>query len=289
MALILSDIIDSPLELIASGPTIPVDLINVQRDVLSIIDKYLLRTYLPCAILTSLEASLPQRPPIVPMDIQNILIGDNTVAALAAKQHAESIGYNTLLLSTSIAGESRMVGGMFAQLAVELVLKVLKAGDPKADVPVQSLQLLEDARRYNSELDIFLTSCVLPVCIIGAGETTVTLKGSGKGGRNQELVLGFALELQKLVPYQSQFMKGAIENVVFCSLGTDGQDGPTNAAGALVVGTDVMKWDRSEIQRALENNDSYNFLEGHKECLIKTGLTGTNVMDIQILTIEKFM
>ena len=282
MALILSDIIDSPLHLIASGPTVAVKCDNLQSDVLSIIEKYKLRDKLSSSVLTFLHKPYPQLPACT-TDVQNILVGDNKIAALAASHQAKLLGYNTLILSCGIVGEARTVGSMYAALAFQLLVKSLACDGCMNSDPSVS-QLLEDAMNYNSELAPFLSNVLLPVCIIGAGETTVTLKGSGKGGRNQELVLGFSAKLHKLL-HQCQPQNPAWTSVHFCSLGTDGQDGPTDVAGAHVSGVNAMKWNYQDIQTALENNDSYHFFERYKECFINTGLTGTNVMDIQVLLV----
>lgn len=127
-----------------------------------------------------------------------------------------------------------------------------------------------------------------PVCVICGGETTVLVKGNGRGGRNQEMALAFALKIEKLLNESANNSFSGM-HIEFLSAGTDGQDGPTNAAGAIVnkdfsslVSTDVNP------EEFLENNDSYTlFTMLHEgKCLVKTGLTGTNVMDVQLLVVN---
>jgi glycerate-2-kinase len=111
-----------------------------------------------------------------------------------------------------------------------------------------------------------------PACIIAGGETTVTVKGSGKGGRNQEMALSVADKLQDTAGW------------VFLSGGTDGVDGPTDAAGGVVDGMSVARAAEAGVgaSECLQNNDAYRFLDASGDLII-TGPTGTNVMDIAVL------
>jgi glycerate-2-kinase len=111
--------------------------------------------------------------------------------------------------------------------------------------------------------------------LISGGETTVIVKGSGKGGRNTELALSFAMEIE------------GVDGITFLSAGTDGTDGPTDAAGAIVDGQTITKAKSLGLdpQVYLDNNDSYNFFK-ETDSLIITGPTGTNVMDIQVVVVE---
>jgi len=117
-----------------------------------------------------------------------------------------------------------------------------------------------------------------PALLITGGETTVTIRGRGMGGRNQEIALAFALDLYKSCPDP--------KNIFFLSAGTDGTDGPTDAAGAFVTPDliEIMKGHELEALDHLDNNDAYHFFEA-RDLLFKTGPTKTNVCDIQLLIV----
>jgi len=172
-----------------------------------------------------------------------LVVGDNRLAVEAARAKAISLGYNTLVLSTQIEGEAREVARVYAALAKE----VLSSGNPVGS----------------------------PACFIGGGETTVTVKGEGKGGRNQELVLAAAVQIDGL------------RDVVILSGGTDGTDGPTDAAGAVADGQTVRRAKQMGLSASdcLRENDSYQFFRALGD-LLMTGPTGTNVMDIQIVLVR---
>ena len=174
--------------------------------------------------------------------VQNLIVGSNEQAIHAAYRQAKELGYRTMVLSTRIEGETREVAGVHAAIAKE----ILATGRPvKA-----------------------------PACVLSGGETTVTIRGSGKGGRNQEFVLAAAIALE-----------GAGE-VTVLSVGTDGSDGPTDAAGAIADGSAVGKARELGMDAAdyLARNDSYHFFE-KIEGLVKTGPTGTNVMDVRVVLV----
>ena len=175
---------------------------------------------------------------------QNLIVGGNRLAMDAAAHKAKELGYHTLVLSSCVDGEAREVAGMHAAIVKE----ILAAGRP--------------VRR--------------PACVLSGGETTVTVRGTGLGGRNQEFVLAAAIALDGQQPA-----------TVF-SAGTDGLDGPTDAAGAIadertIARAREMNLDAREF---LENNDSYHFFE-RLDALVKTGPTGTNVMDVRILLVPE--
>ncbi len=176
--------------------------------------------------------------------VQNIIVGSNEQAIDAAARKAKALGYRTLVLSTMIEGETRDVAGVHAAIAKE----ILATGRPLR----------------------------APACVLSGGETTVTIRGSGMGGRNQEFVLAAAIALEGSGP------------VTVLSAGTDGTDGPTDAAGAIGDSSTVVRgrelgMDAGEF---LANNDSYHFFE-KIEGLVKTGPTGTNVMDVRVVLVER--
>jgi len=174
--------------------------------------------------------------------VQNIIVGSNEQAIDAAERQAKALGYRTMVLSTMIEGETREVAGVHAAIAKE----ILATGRPLRP----------------------------PACVLSGGETTVTIRGSGQGGRNQEFVLAAAIALEG--PGQ----------VTVLSAGTDGTDGPTDAAGAIADPTTILRARALSLDPAqyLANNDSYHFFD-QIEGLIKTGPTGTNVMDVRVILV----
>lgn len=249
--LILSDVIGDRIDTIASGIAAPDP--TTYADALSILRKYALDDKLPQAVRDHLvrgaEGKIPETPkaddPVFGHTV-NLIIGNNTLAVDAARRFAERLGYNTRVLSTTLAGEASSAGSYFAQLARDI-------NSGKSDI-------------------------AKPAVIIAAGETTVTLRGKGKGGRNQELTLAFAVELHRICP-------GA-PNIFFLSAGTDGSDGPTDAAGAWVTPAlmEKMKTIAAQAAAHLAQNNAYPFFQD-ADCLFQTGPTYTNVCDIQILIV----
>jgi glycerate 2-kinase len=242
ISLILSDVVGNPLEAIASGPTVPDP--STRSEALFILKKYRLEEQIPASILHSLRSS-PETPkpgdPIF-IDVQNVIVGSNLLAAQAALKQAETEGFHPYLHRIDIQGESR-------QIAFEIATYLRQArltGDP---VPA-------------------------PACIVAGGETTVTVKGTGKGGRNTELALAAVSELADF------------PGVLLITLATDGEDGPTDAAGAIVTGKTLHRAADQGMDPItfLERNDSYSFFTGLGD-LFKPGPTGTNVNDLVFLFI----
>ncbi|MDA0840418.1 MAG: glycerate kinase [Planctomycetota bacterium] len=243
--LILSDVVGDPLDAIASGPTVP-DRTTFQ-DVLDIVSHYGIEEKLPARVSERIRDGVAGRIGDTPKSgdpsfskTQNVIVGNNRQAIQAAATEAESLGYNTLILSSSIEGETDDVARVHAAIAGE----IHESGNP--------------VRR--------------PACILSGGETTVTLKGNGKGGRNQEFALAAAAEISGL------------PDTLILSGGTDGTDGPTDAAGAFADGTTKQRAGDAgmKIEEFLNRNDSYTFFD-HLDDLLKTGPTRTNVMDVRIV------
>jgi hydroxypyruvate reductase len=174
--------------------------------------------------------------------VQNIIVGSNEQAIDAASRQAKALGYRTMVLSTRIEGETRDVASVHAAIAKE----ILASGRPVR----------------------------APACVLSGGETTVAIRGSGMGGRNQEFVLAAAIALDGAGP------------VTVLSAGTDGTDGPTDAAGAIGDSSTVSRARATGLEAGLflANNDSYHFFE-KIDGLIKTGPTGTNVMDVRVVLV----
>ena len=234
-ALILSDVVGDRLELIASGPTIPP--VGRWQSVMAIIKRYHLKDQLPPTVLKALHHP-PQPPLLVSIPPNNILVGNNELAARAALEKASQFGYHTHLLTTTMQGEARSVGeDMAAKLKA-----FAEAGTPR------------------------------PAVWVAGGETTVTLRGNGLGGRNQELALAAVPGL------------AGLDHAALVTLATDGGDGPTSAAGAVVTGETYQRALQLglDIQMALTANDSHSFFSNLGDCL-SPGPTRTNVNDLLFL------
>ncbi|NOZ26178.1 MAG: glycerate kinase [Nitrospirae bacterium] len=240
VSLILSDVIGDRLDVIASGPTAPDE--TTYLDALNVLKRYGLTDKAPRGVLRIIEDGVEGRVPDTPSSdsevftrVDNIIIGSNRIALGAARQEASALGYSAEILTESLSGEAR-------EAARWLCREVLaRAGGKKA-------------------------------CYVSGGETTVTVRGGGLGGRNLEFALAFAMEIE------------GVDGVALLSAGTDGTDGPTDAAGAVVDGETVPRARTLGLspERYLEENDSYNFFKQAGGLLV-TGPTGTNVMDLQIV------
>jgi glycerate 2-kinase len=247
ISLILSDVIGDKLESIASGPTAPDT--STFKGCLDILDRYNIRQRIPAAVLEHLERGAkgeieetPKADDPAFKKTQNVIIGSNIMAVKAAKEKAQELKYHSLIHSSFIEGEAREAARVHAVLAKE----ILNTGSP---VP-------------------------RPACVISGGETTVTIRGKGLGGRNQEFALAAAIGIDGL------------EDVVILSGGTDGTDGPTDAAGAVVDGETVRRAKALGLDAGhyLRENDSYHFFKPLGDLLV-TGPTYTNVMDLQLVIV----
>jgi len=247
ISLILSDVIGDNLDSIASGPTVPDE--STFGDCLNILEKYDLRDKISSAVLEFLEEGEQGRQEETPKAddpvferTQNVIIGSNILAVKAAQKKAEELKYNSLILSTLIEGETKEVAKLHAAIAKE----ILNTGNPLPK----------------------------PACVISGGETTVTIRGKGLGGRNQEFALAAAIEIN------------GWDGVVTLSGGTDGTDGPTDAAGAIADGTTVGRAKALELnaEAYLKENDSYHFFQPLADLII-TGPTYTNVMDLRLVMV----
>jgi glycerate 2-kinase len=238
ISLILSDVIGDPLEAIASGPTVLNPTTHL--DALKVIDKYGLRPRLPPAILTALADEARGSSLGDFSRVRNLIVGSNRQAADAALTQAAQEGFNVHLLRTDLRGEARDAGHEM----VQALRAVYATGRPVSP----------------------------PACIIAGGETTVTLRGRGLGGRNQELALAAAVEMVDL------------PDAILVSFGTDGEDGPTDAAGAVATSETLKRAEALGLSAEpfLENNDSHPYFDSIGD-LLKPGPTGTNANDLTLL------
>jgi hydroxypyruvate reductase len=249
LTLILSDVLGDPPDVIASGPLSPDP--TTFSDALAILDRHQVRDRIPASALEYLrsgargevpESPVPDEPCFTDVDVR--IVGSNRMAAEAAVGEAERRGYRTQLLTTTLSGEASEVGHTLATRGLE----IRDGQGPLAP----------------------------PACLIASGETTVRVRGTGRGGRNQELVLGGALALHGRGP------------VLMASMGTDGIDGASHAAGAFADQTTIARAEARGLDAAatLAANDSTPFFEALDD-LIVTGPTGTNVMDVQVVLIPE--
>ena len=247
ITLVLSDVVGDRLDAIASGPTVPDP--TTYEDCLDILSHYDLLGRVPDSIHAHLRRGLTGGVSETPKSAdpvfklgQTVVVANNRLALRAALETAERRGYRTLLLSSTVEGEARHVARMHAAIAQE----ICQSGQPISP----------------------------PACIISGGETTVTVRSDGKGGRNQEFALAAALHL------------AGLPHTVVLSGGTDGTDGPTDAAGALADGRTLARAKALGLQAEefLHRNDAYHFFQALDDLLF-TGPTGTNVMDMYLVLV----
>lgn len=239
---ILSDVIGDPLESIASGPTVadPTTFADAQK----ILEKYKLANQLPAAIRDWLQGGTETPKPGDPIfnRTHNFLVGTNRIALEAAAKQAVSLFYHTEILTDTLSGEAN-------EKAEELVQQIKNYKGPK------------------------------PACLLLGGETTVTIKNKGKGGRSQQFVLAALQALQQ--------SNTSLQDIVLLSAGTDGTDGPTDAAGAVIDGDVATTAQQLQLdaQHYLQQNNAYPFFQ-QTGGLVITGATQTNVMDIVVILLQ---
>lgn len=248
ISLILSDVVGDDLDVIGSGPTVPDS--STFQEAEEILKRYGVWDNLAPSIRDHIQKGVNAKSPETPKPgdaafqrCSQVLVGTNLQAMTAAGQAAERLGYHPLILSTKVEGEAREVAKVHAAIAKEVV----SSANPVAP----------------------------PACVLFGGETTVTLQGNGKGGRNQEYALAAALALDGL------------EHMVMLSGGTDGTDGPTDAAGAIADGNTIQRAQAKGLNPGefLKRNDSYHFFKKLDDLVI-TGPTRTNVMDMYLFLIS---
>jgi len=242
VSLVISDIVGDPLEFIASGPTCADS--TTFSDAKKLLKKYGLWDKIPTKVRNvigegvggSIDETPKKEDPIFEY-VFNYIVANNEIACKAAEEKAKKIGYHTILLTTSLTGEARDIGRY----------------------------LVDKADKYRKEAGEFV--------FISGGEPTVTIKGDGKGGRNQELVLGSVENI-------------AEGDIVLASFATDGVDGKSDAAGAIADGFTLSRGRQKRLDPNdfLKDNNSYEFFKKLDDLFI-TGLSGTNVMDIQVIII----
>ena len=247
-ALLLSDVIGDPIDVIGSGPTAP-DA-STFGEALAILESFQIRDRAPTSVVRRLEqgrrGEIPETPkaddPLF-RHVSNVVIGNNALVIEAAAARAGELGFAPHVLTRSLEGEARQVAREF----IEMARRIRSGRGPVA----------------------------APACVLASGETTVTVRGGGKGGRCQEFALAAALEMEGL------------DGVVVLAAGTDGTDGPTEAAGAVADGlTAGRAREQGRDPRAhLETNDSHAVFACLGD-LVVTGPTNTNLLDLYLLVVD---
>jgi len=249
--LLLSDVVGDDLDVIASGPTVGDH--TTYADALAVLRRHGLTARVPAPALRVLEAGAEGKLAETPKPddpalgkAQNVLIGTNHQALLAAEAQASALGYRTLVLTSRLTGEAREAALFLLGMAEDTAA----SGFPVAP----------------------------PACLIAGGETTVTVRGAGRGGRNQELALAFQAALGR---------SRTEREILLLAASTDGNDGPTDAAGAFASRElgDRARAHSLDPAAYLATNDSYNFHD-HLGSLLRTGPTNTNVSDVAILLVR---
>ncbi|KAM4722615.1 glycerate kinase isoform 2-T2 [Rhinophrynus dorsalis] len=287
ISLILSDVIGDDLNVIASGPTVCSS--HSAEECLQILSKYNLREAIPAAVESALLSTTQNKPNNDFSHVHNLLIGSNLIALHEAVQKSVELGYHPLLLSAAINGDVKIVSQFFGLLA-RVLCSILTCSPEQKHLEQEILALASELSIPDLNLaerlqELRATGNVESVCVLCGGETTVLVQGKGKGGRNQELALRVAEEWDK-----AKFSINGCE-VLFLSGGTDGQDGPTEAAGAFSYPELVMHAQQSglDVGHSLSHSNSNGFFSQFQDgkFLLITGLTGTNVMDVQVLLIRR--
>jgi glycerate 2-kinase len=249
VGLLLSDVVGDRLDVIGSGLTAPDE--STFQDALAVLEKFDLMEDAPPAVrdhlLRGIRGEIAETPkPNDPIfeNVHNLIIGSNRLALEAAAHEAKALGYRPVILSSTIEGEAREV----ARVHAEILREAISSGNPAPP----------------------------PVCILSGGETTVTVRGNGRGGRCQEFALAAALAMDGL------------KNAIVLSAGADGTDGPTDAAGAVATGNTLKRARRLglDARAHLAANNSYAFFDSLGD-LVRTGPTGTNVMDVYMLLADR--
>lgn len=248
ISLIVSDIVDSPLGDIGSGPTIPSS--ESPQEVCALLEHYQLMRYVPEGVKTFLQnqLALPRKSPVVVAENMHFLLADNRLALVAAQQVAQKMGIPAYILTSREQGDVAAAATWYGALMKEIIFH---------NTPFKS-----------------------PVLLLSGGELTVTLavppgEELGKGGRNQEFLLHILNHL-----------KGINHPFFVASIGTDGIDGPTDAAGGWINHETMAKLTLSQLTNSIRCHNAYPLLDAVDQ-LIKTGPTGTNVMDLRLFYIDK--
>ncbi|ESO99287.1 hypothetical protein LOTGIDRAFT_186721 [Lottia gigantea] len=293
ISLILSDVISDPLSDIASGPTVPDS--STSQQCLDLLQKFEISEQVPKNVKDFLKFQNQNKDHNNSCDwskVQNVIVGSNSIATTSASEKAAKLGFVPFILSSSLEGEARIMGNLFAHLAKYCCMLFTKSQDPQYNSVLTALEFniieMGISKCNLNNLTVMIEMAINSqsgICIVTGGETTVEIKGTGKGGRNQEMVVSAGLVLNDILHDEQCDC-----DIEFLSAGTDGQDGPTDLAGAVINQNFYKDCQKQglQVKSYLDNNDSYHIFSAFNDgrYSVKTGLTGTNVMDIQILLVR---
>ncbi|VDM40394.1 unnamed protein product [Toxocara canis] len=256
ITVIISDIVGDPIDLIASGPTVLEQHSMLNDSPIKVLKTLNAWEAIPPNVQQALRRANAAKPKSAKIDVNNVIISNNETAIKGVSKTLEESGYSCHTASTTIAEDATLFGEQLASI----IVSILSGSKP------------EEALRSLNMPNI-----------------NVSCPDGGKGGRNQQIVLS---ALSKLLECDDKKMKGEF---ALLSAGTDGQDGPTEAAGAVLTNDDIKfirdngRWEKGDVDGFLNKNDSFNFWKVFRDgaCHVHTGPTGTNVMDVQVLLINK--
>ncbi|XP_060531272.1 glycerate kinase [Cylas formicarius] len=276
VSLVLSDVVGDPLDVIASGPTVPNR--TTADNAVRILEKYSLYATTSDRVKSALLNQFGEEPVTRFPHVTNFVIGNNAIASAAAVKAAACSGFQAVVVSNRVEGTVDDVAKLYATLARK-VMEAATADAAKTDLE-GFLTRLPWKTEEGAVERVLRWDFSRKMLFVFAGETTVVVTGGGTGGRNQQLALAFSIALNNAETADVSFLSG----------GTDGIDGPTEAAGAAAYGGMVADCSRQDINPRdyLENNDSHGFYSAFDggRFLVKVGHTGTNVMDMHLLAVS---
>lgn len=280
VSLILSDIVGDPLDLIASGPTSKNNDNPLKAK--EVLQKYNLYNVLSDKVKNVVNKT-PKLVDFPTNNVYNHIIGSNALSMKSAIEKAKDLNLYPIQISSEITGNVQKVAQEYAKLTTLVCNGISKVTSKDAvkshlkaiDIPSMSRDLIDHLCNIKGK----------SICLIFGGETTVEVKGSGKGGRNQQLALEYSKVMHQLKVNLNNF------EIYFLSAGTDGIDGPTDAAGAIGYLSLITEAENEglDVDYYLKTNDSYNFYRKFKKGALHviTGHTNTNVMDIHLIIIKQ--
>ncbi|GFR66287.1 glycerate kinase [Elysia marginata] len=309
VSLILSSFIGDPVDLIASGPTCPtqpaphhcMEIMNrlgimsqVPENIRKFLEREAVKSSQKLRVMNSTQAKAELE--IIWDSIQNIVVGNNSIACEAAAARATELGYFPLILTTKLCGEARKIGTTMAKLAKFIMMCYDRNTSVSPNVELTRLEVELVAGGIRKEWINFICNSVdsahnlnKDLCIICGGEIIVNVKGTGVGGKNMEAALAAAVHSQELL--REKDLAVSETRLCFLCCDSDGHDGITKMAGAMVDQDFLKKVEESglDMKEYLDNNDSFGLFSqvDGGQYMVKTNVTGTNIMDLVIMLVQK--
>lgn len=287
VGLILSDIIDDPVEFIASGPTVCTE--KDSDRVIAILKKYQIYDDLTDELkkILSSQSSNENSKQFKFKHVNNFIICNNKMAIDAARKECHRKNLNAIILFDNLEGRVQDISKMYCALT-KIICQVWSKKMAVDDFKINPIFAKIKKNKVDEILELVQNPNTREIIIISGGEPSIVVSGSGKGGRNQHLALSYSLDLAAEFKKKNKNLIDKFE-IMFLSAGTDGQDGPTDAAGAFGYVELIKDSKNSPESLFLHNNDSHTFYKNinNGRDLLKIGLTGTNVMDMHLIYILK--